>query len=88
MLEVSGIAMNFGGLAALSDISFTVDAGRIVSVIGPNGAGKTTLFNIITGFLKPSNGTVAYRGVDITGKAPNRIARDPSQYPLTTIVSR
>ena len=75
MLEVSGIAMNFGGLAALSDISFKVDARRIVSLIGPNGAGKTTLFNIITGFLKPSRGTVAYRGVDITGKAPNRIAR-------------
>ena len=75
MLDVSGIGMNFGGLAALSDISFKVDAGRIVSIIGPNGAGKTTLFSIITGFRKPSQGTVAYQGVDITGKAPNRIAR-------------
>lgn len=75
MLEVSGITINFGGLTALSDISFRVDAGRIVSVIGPNGAGKTTLFNIITGFLKPSEGQVAYRDTEITGKAPNRIAR-------------
>jgi len=75
MLEISDITVNFGGLAALSNVSFRVDAGRIVSVIGPNGAGKTTLFNIITGFIKPSGGRVAFHDADITGKAPNRIAR-------------
>ena len=75
MLEISDITIKFGGLTALSNVSFRVEAGRIVSVIGPNGAGKTTLFNIISGFIKPSDGKVAYKDIDITGKAPNRIAR-------------
>jgi len=75
MLEVSGIGITFGGLTALKDISFTVEPGQVLSVIGPNGAGKTTLFNIITGFLKPTTGQVAYEGRTITGLPPNRIAR-------------
>ena len=75
MLEIAGIGITFGGLKALNDISFTVEPGQVLSIIGPNGAGKTTLFNIITGFLKPSTGRVAYEGRDITGLASNRIAR-------------
>jgi branched-chain amino acid transport system ATP-binding protein len=75
MLEVSGIGISFGGLAALKDISFSVEPGQVLSVIGPNGAGKTTLFNIVTGFLKPTTGHVAYEGRKITGLPPNRIAR-------------
>jgi branched-chain amino acid transport system ATP-binding protein len=75
MLEVSNVSKNFGGLTALSDISFGVRAGEIVSLIGPNGAGKTTCLNLITGFFKPSAGQVRYLGADITGRPPYAIAQ-------------
>jgi len=75
VLEISGIGVTFGGLAALEDVRFAVEPGKVLSVIGPNGAGKTTLFNVITGFLKPTTGTISYEGRDISGLAPNRIAR-------------
>jgi branched-chain amino acid transport system ATP-binding protein len=75
MLEVKGLSKHFGGLKALSDVSFTVRKGEIVSLIGPNGAGKTTCLNLITGFIKPSAGTVYYCGSDITGLPPYAAAR-------------
>jgi branched-chain amino acid transport system ATP-binding protein len=75
MLEVSNISKRFGGLLALSDITFGVGSGEIVSLIGPNGAGKTTCLNLITGFFKPSAGRVRYRDDDITGRAPYAIAQ-------------
>jgi branched-chain amino acid transport system ATP-binding protein len=75
MLELNSVSKRFGGLAALSDISFTVGTGEIVSLIGPNGAGKTTCLNMITGFYRPTAGSVAYRGADITGRAPYAIAQ-------------
>src|ERR1700722_13231587 len=75
MLEVSNISKRFGGLLALSDITFGVGSGEIVSLIGPNGAGKTTCLNLITGFFKPSAGSVLYRNHDITGRAPYTIAQ-------------
>jgi branched-chain amino acid transport system ATP-binding protein len=75
MLEVSNISKRFGGLSALSDITFGVGAGEIVSLIGPNGAGKTTCLNLITGFYRPSAGTVVYRNADITGRPPYAIAQ-------------
>jgi branched-chain amino acid transport system ATP-binding protein len=75
MLEVSNISKRFGGLQALSDITFGVGSGEIVSLIGPNGAGKTTCLNLITGFFKPSAGRVLYRNDDITGRAPYAIAQ-------------
>src|SRR3984957_8625919 len=75
MLEVCNISKRFGGLLALSDITFGVGSGEIVSLIGPNGAGKTTCLNLITGFFKPSAGTVRYRNADITGRAPYAIAQ-------------
>jgi branched-chain amino acid transport system ATP-binding protein len=75
MLEVCNISKRFGGLLALSDITFGVGSGEIVSLIGPNGAGKTTCLNLITGFFKPSAGTVRYRNDDITGRAPYAIAQ-------------
>jgi branched-chain amino acid transport system ATP-binding protein len=75
MLELSSVSKRFGGLAALSDISFKVGAGEIVSLIGPNGAGKTTCLNMITGFYQPTAGTVVYRNDDITGHAPYAIAQ-------------
>jgi branched-chain amino acid transport system ATP-binding protein len=70
MLEVNGLSKQFGGLRALSDVSFGIRKGEIMSLIGPNGAGKTTCLNLITGFSRPSAGSVHYCGNDITGLAP------------------
>jgi branched-chain amino acid transport system ATP-binding protein len=75
MLVVQNIHKHFGGLAAVDDASFEVVEGTVTSLIGPNGAGKTTLFNIISGLLRPSAGVVRFKGVDITGWSPQRIAR-------------
>jgi branched-chain amino acid transport system ATP-binding protein len=75
MLVVQNIHKRFGGLAAVDDTSFDIAQGSITSLIGPNGAGKTTLFNIISGLLRPSAGTVLFKGTDITGWSPQRIAR-------------
>jgi branched-chain amino acid transport system ATP-binding protein len=75
MLELRSVSKRFGGLAALSDISFEVGTGEIVSLIGPNGAGKTTCLNMITGFYHPTAGTVVYQKDDITGHAPHAIAQ-------------
>lgn len=75
MLVVQNIRKHFGGLAAVDNASFDVAQGTITSLIGPNGAGKTTLFNIISGLLRPSAGTVLFKGIDITGWSPQRIAR-------------
>lgn len=75
MLEISGLSKRFGGLSALSDVSFSLGKGEILSLIGPNGAGKTTCLNLITGFYKPSAGRVRYGDQDITGRAPYAIAQ-------------
>jgi branched-chain amino acid transport system ATP-binding protein len=75
MLEVSNVSKTFGGLVALSEISFAVRAGEIVSLIGPNGAGKTTCLNLITGFFRPTTGQVRYLDADITGRPPYAIAQ-------------
>jgi branched-chain amino acid transport system ATP-binding protein len=75
MLEVDTLSKQFGGLAALTGVSFSVRSGEIVSLIGPNGAGKTTCLNLITGFIPPTAGRVRYRGSDITGAMPYRIAQ-------------
>jgi branched-chain amino acid transport system ATP-binding protein len=73
-LSVNKVAMHFGGLVAISDMSFSVGEGEIVSLIGPNGAGKTTAFNVVTGFLTPTHGEVRYRGQVLTGLKPQAIA--------------
>ena len=73
-LKVSNLAVRFGGLVAIADMSFVVQAGQILSLIGPNGAGKTTAFNVITGFLRPSAGSVIYKGRDLTKMSPPEIA--------------
>ncbi len=73
MLEGKGITHTFGGLMAVSDAEFFVRQGEIVGLIGPNGAGKTTLFNIISGALKPTAGTVKFNGEVITGLKPHQI---------------
>jgi branched-chain amino acid transport system ATP-binding protein len=73
MLTLEKVSKNFGGLAALSGISFGVNPGEILGVIGPNGAGKTTLFNLITGVLTPSSGGILYRDQSIVGAKPHKI---------------
>jgi branched-chain amino acid transport system ATP-binding protein len=75
MLEIRALSKRFGGLAALTDVTFEVRAGEIVSLIGPNGAGKTTCLNLITGFYAPTTGNVSYRTGDITGRPPYAIAQ-------------
>jgi branched-chain amino acid transport system ATP-binding protein len=74
ILAVDRLSKNFRGLAAISDVSFAIEAGSITSIIGPNGAGKSTLFNLVTGYLEPSAGEIAFQGKRITGMATNRIA--------------
>jgi branched-chain amino acid transport system ATP-binding protein len=74
LLEVAGVTVRIGGLTALSDLTFAVRPGEILSLIGPNGAGKTTAFNAITGYIRPRAGTVRFAGEDVTAAAPERIA--------------
>ena len=74
ILAVDRLSKNFRGLAAISDVSFAIEGGSITSIIGPNGAGKSTLFNLVTGYLEPSAGEIAFQGKRITGMATNRIA--------------
>jgi branched-chain amino acid transport system ATP-binding protein len=73
-VEVRDLSVRFGGVTALSGVSFAVEAGTVTSLIGPNGAGKTTAFNVITGFQRPTSGRVSHEGVVITGWRPHRIA--------------
>lgn len=74
MLEVRGLTIRFGGLAAVRSVDLDVPAGSITALLGPNGAGKTTTFAMIAGFLKPHAGTVFFGGQNITGWRPERIA--------------
>jgi len=75
LLEVNSVSMFFGGLAALSGVSFGVEKGEILALIGPNGAGKTTLFNCVNGFYKPTLGTVSFKGQKISGLEPHVVCK-------------
>ena len=75
VLSIDQVAVHFGGLIAISDMTFSVCAGEIVGLIGPNGAGKTTAFNVITGFLKQTSGDVRYRSTLLNGLKPYEIAK-------------
>ena len=75
MLEVEQLSKRFGGLKAISDLSFRIAAGEFVGIIGPNGAGKSTLLNLITGFHKPTSGTVRFEGREIQGMQPFAVCR-------------
>lgn len=74
MLEIRNLSRNFGGLAAVSNLSFSVGENEIRGLIGPNGAGKTTTFNVISGFYPPSAGKVLFRGEDVSGMRTSAIA--------------
>ena len=73
LLEVAGLSKRFGGLQAVKDVSFSLEAGAITGILGPNGAGKTTLFNLLTGFIPPDRGTVEFDGHALVGLPPHRI---------------
>ena len=75
LLEIRNLLKNFGGLAAIHNVTFDVFDSEIVGLIGPNGAGKTTLFNVITGFYPPTSGSVIYKGEDITSLRAHEVAQ-------------
>jgi len=75
LLSVQGITKRFGGLQALTQVTFDLPSGQILGLIGPNGAGKTTLFNTINGVYPPNEGRIIFRGSDMTGAKPYRLAR-------------
>lgn len=75
LLEVNELSVHFGGLAAVKDVSLTVEEGTLTSVIGPNGAGKSTLFNLVSGAIRPNRGRVRLGGRDVTGLTPEKLLR-------------
>ena len=75
ILSIDGVSRRFVGLLAVDQVSFKVTRGEILSIIGPNGAGKTTLFNLLTGQLRPSTGTITYRGEVVNRLPPEQRAR-------------
>lgn len=75
LLEVEGLNKRFGGIVAVDDVNFTLPRGPITGLIGPNGAGKTTLFNLISGFHKPSSGSITLNGERVGGKPMYEISR-------------
>jgi branched-chain amino acid transport system ATP-binding protein len=74
ILRVAKLSKSFGGVQAIMNVSFELAKGQILGIIGPNGSGKTTLVNLITGFVKPDKGEVLFKGKDITGFPPHKIA--------------
>ncbi len=75
VLTVDGLTKRFGGLVAVADVSFALEAGEFLALIGPNGAGKTTCFNMLNGYIKPDAGSVALDGERITGLPPRAVWR-------------
>lgn len=75
MLDVRNLTKRFGGLVAIKDLSLTVKPKQFLGVIGPNGAGKTTLLNLITGYMRPSSGSISFEGATLVGRKPFEICR-------------
>lgn len=75
LLKVDGLSVNFGGLKAVDNVSFQLEARQIFSIVGPNGAGKTTMFNLITGYLRPMAGRVEFCDENITSLPPHELSR-------------
>jgi branched-chain amino acid transport system ATP-binding protein len=87
LLEVQNLSKHFGGLVAVSELSFDVHQGEILGLIGPNGAGKTTVYNCISGALRPTSGRVFFNGKEVTGLLPHKIAQKgiARTFQLTTL---
>ncbi|WP_435197535.1 ABC transporter ATP-binding protein [Natronomonas sp. EA1] len=75
MLRTAGLTKRFGGLTAVDDVDFELSDGELCSLIGPNGAGKTTFFNLLTGALEPTEGSIHLQGTEITGTPPHAVAQ-------------
>lgn len=75
LLRISKLRKDFGGLTAVRDLDLSVEEGEIVGLIGPNGAGKTTVFNLISGYLRPSSGEIAFKDENLVGLRPNRVCK-------------
>ncbi|MGH6611422.1 MAG: ATP-binding cassette domain-containing protein, partial [Burkholderiaceae bacterium] len=75
LIETAGVGKTYGSFVALHDVSLAVARGELLSIVGPNGAGKTTLVNVLTGLLKPTAGTVRFKGEDIAGIGPVALAK-------------
>jgi len=75
LIEVKGVSKQFGGLAALTDVSFVLNKGEILGLIGPNGAGKTTIFNVINGFYPPTKGDVFFKGQKVSNLKPHVLCK-------------
>jgi branched-chain amino acid transport system ATP-binding protein len=88
LLRTEALTIRFGGLTALNQVNFAIRRGEIRAVIGPNGAGKSTFFNCLTGVLRPTSGSIAFNGEDITGLSPDRISRKgiARSYQITNIL--
>jgi branched-chain amino acid transport system ATP-binding protein len=94
LLKVEKLSKSFGGLAAVTDLFFQVEAGEIMGLIGPNGAGKTTVFNLITGIFPPTDGHILFREEEITGRKPydinqkgvGRIFQSPRHFPNMAVL--
>jgi branched-chain amino acid transport system ATP-binding protein len=74
VLEIRNVSKHFGGLAAVNEVSTTIEAGKVNAIIGPNGAGKTTFFNLVGGTIPPTSGSILYEGRDITGLRADQVA--------------
>lgn len=74
ILDIQGLKKQFGGVTALSGVDLAIEEGEILGIVGPNGSGKTTLFNVVTGVYKPTEGTVRWRGRDITGLSAHQVS--------------
>ena len=74
-LRADNLSLHFGGLKAVSEVSFAVEKGEIFTIIGPNGAGKTSIFNCISGVYHPQQGSIEFRGENLVGQPPEDIAR-------------
>jgi branched-chain amino acid transport system ATP-binding protein len=75
LLEISRLTKRFGGLVAVNDLSFSIEPGAIIGLIGPNGAGKTTVFNLISGFIPPTTGSVTFDGKSLVGLKPHEVCQ-------------
>jgi len=75
LLQLDKVTIQFGGLKAVTELDFHIDAGEMLGLIGPNGAGKTTVFNLITGVYRPTSGAITFDGKSIAGHRPSRITR-------------